>query len=156
MNCTWKQTNGEIWVKATMHPNKSYFFSTLHVLVSGHWLRSAVIQAEGLCCSDGYGVQDVVLSDPGTRKVTAWYLYIPPTTQLLYQGTGKKTRPEEKFAKWSTKPRLLSSKSRVQLPRGQFAFHIFNLVIMIVSIQYAYSNACCVLSLQIVAEFLWL
>ena len=75
MNCTWKQTNGEIWVKATMHPNKSYFFSTLHVLVSGHWLRSAVIQAEGLCCSDGYGVQGVVWSYPDTREVTARYLY---------------------------------------------------------------------------------
>ena len=52
----------------------------------------SVIQAVGRCCSDGYGVQVVVWSDPDTRKATASYLYIH--TQPLYQAAGR-TRLEE-------------------------------------------------------------
>ena len=55
---------------------------------SRHWLRSAVIQVVGCCCLDGYGVQGVVWSNSDNRKVTARYLYMHPTTQLLFQGAG--------------------------------------------------------------------
>ena len=59
---------------------------------SGHWLRSSVIQVVGWCCLDGYGVQGVVWSNSDNRKVTARYLYIHPTTQLLFQGVPEARR----------------------------------------------------------------
>ena len=53
----------------------------------------------GRCCFDGYKVQGVVWINPDTIKATATrssYLYIRPTTKLLYQGAeqARKTRPE--------------------------------------------------------------
>ena len=77
-----------------------------------------------------------------TRKATARYLCIRPTTQPLHQGAGKAgiTRPEELCAKWSTKSRYWSARLQVQSPRGRFAFHVFNPAIMIVSKQCAYSG----------------
>ena len=42
-----------------------------------------------------------------------------------------KMRPEESFAKWSTKSHLWSARSRVRFPIGRFAFHVFNSTIMI-------------------------
>ena len=39
--------------------------------------------------------------------------------------------------------KMWSARLWVRSPRGQFAFHLFFPVIMIVSIQYAYSDDCC-------------
>ena len=49
---------------------------------------------------DGYEVIGVVWSTLHARKATARYLYVRPTTQLLYQGAGTagKTSPEGWFA----------------------------------------------------------
>ena len=47
-------------------------------------------------CLDGYGAQGVVWSDPDTRKATARYLCIRPTTQPLYQGAGKPEKGGQK------------------------------------------------------------
>ena len=59
------------------------------VRLRGHWWSSALIQAVGRCCLDGYGAQGVVWSNPDTRKATARYVCIRPTTQSHYLGAGK-------------------------------------------------------------------
>ena len=88
----------------------------------------------GRCCLDGYGAQGVVWSDPDTRKATARYLCIRPTTQPLHQGAGNAgtTRPEESIAKWSYKS-TCGSEGRGFEPREDgSAFHVFNPAVMVV------------------------
>ena len=70
-----------------------------------------------------------------TRKATSatrdTCAFIPP----LSHNTRALEQPEKRDLK-------SLSRSRVQFPRGQFAFHVINPAIMIVSILYAYYYAC--------------
>ena len=75
----------------------------------------------------------MVWSNPDIRKATARYLCIRPTTQPLYHGAGKAVamRPEASFAS-GAKNLCLERKVAGLIPRGQFAFHVFNPAVMTV------------------------
>ena len=99
----------------------------------------------GHCCLDGYGGQGVVWGDPDTRKATATFLCIRPTTQPIHQGAenARKTRQEESFAKWSTKYLACGMQGCGFDSREEgFAFHVFKLAVMIVHC----NMPCCVQS----------
>ena len=83
------------------------------------------------CCLDGYEVQGQIRIAQDPRKAIVKYLYTNPTTQLFYQGTGTAKKNEAR--------RVASCRKMwVQFPSGRFALHVFNPMIMIVTIQHAY------------------
>ena len=90
----------------------------------------------GCCCLVGFEVQGVVWSNPDTRRATARYLYIHPTTQQLHQGAeyAGTTRPEESFAKCSSKSQagLWNARSWVRIPERTFHSLHLQSAIMIV------------------------
>ena len=110
------------WAQVDSRQVSQWERQTLALCVCGHWQRNAVIQAVGHCCLDGYGAQGVVWSNPDTRKATARYLCICPTTQPLCQGAGNagKMRPELSFASGATnlhlKRKVASSNPARTLP----------------------------------------
>ena len=89
----------------------------------------------GRYCLDEYGGYGVVWGDSDTRKATARFLCIRPTTQPINQGTENtgKTRQEESFAKWSTKYLACGMQGcGFDSQEEGFAFHAFKLAVMIV------------------------
>ena len=77
----------------------------------------------------------MVWSDPDSGKATSRYLCIHLTTQPLHQGAenGRKTSPDESFAKWSTKSLACGMQgSGFDSREDGFHFDVFNLAIMIV------------------------
>ena len=94
---------------------------------------------------DGYEAQGEVWSNPDTRKATARYLCICPTTHLLYQGAGKAgtTRPEEPFAGEATNL-CLERKVAGLIPERTVRFSRLQSHGNDCTMQCAYSEACCV------------
>ena len=101
----------------------------------------------GRYCLDEYGGYGVVWGDSDTRKATARFLCIRPTTQPINQGTENtgKTRQEESFAKWSTKYLACGKQGCGFDSREEgFAFARLQACSNDCTMQYAYSDACCV------------
>ena len=76
--------------------HKVFYVTLIDWSASGYCKLSAVNQAVGCCCLDAYGAHDVVWSNPDTRKATASYLCMCPTTQPLHQGSGKLEKQGQK------------------------------------------------------------
>ena len=76
--------------------HKVFYVTLIDWSASGYCKLSAVNQAVGCCCLDAYGAHDVVWSNPDTRKATASYLCICPTTQPLHQGSRKLEKQGQK------------------------------------------------------------